>query len=971
MKKIFLLIIIILSPQILLGQSADNIKNFVLFDISGSAGDLDFHKNRYLLLSEFLRFIEQKDSDFNEKDIEFYFFGSDSVLIESTRLKNFYQKLNHSINLFKTEKIDSLLADLVNEVKGENSYQEINDRTNIFNAYRDVLNIIAKNTSSLQSNAIYIFTDGVLLPGDISIESGKLNPTADSKIAAKIKTNLNRIINDQNTNGIPTFLIQTSVNESNDYFSFINPQYNRSDSIVVTITSKHGFWLNSTINHNENGRALSDLRSFISKSRQLILSTYLEGSESDRIKTIDKSLKFYAEIINNIINYHSLNSHIGLETDYSRGPNSSLNFSQSEFSNTDTKINIKNSFLSFVDTEVFVEPLLQKLNGMPYTDSSISPETICGTDSKDIELELCIYLAEGVLNMYFLHNNTNIGANKISDIANWLRKLETNENNISPKLDSLYSEYLKENPIGSNQSSPQSISLIETNISLSPISPAIEEERKSNSLEEAIILGLRDYIIKKTRQEVFNYYYQDIHSDIFEINSFLSDTLFYNFSKLIGNIETQSPSILQIRRAIENDLDSFLENLTLSNQIKENEKLLLLSLTTSLIQEFINEQNILLAFNELSKFTTDDYLENDATKQLIDSIKFIIQLLEQYENYDMYDYYNNMTDNLQKTAIKLLAISLVDTLNIDNSLHLNRVYKNILGFYEELERVQEYIERLSKEIDKIDPVQDFEEYQRYKRNAVIDMISDITSLLSHGISLYADLNLTDSNQINYKKRAYELERQISTVTDIYFSLQDGHYINAMSLTLPLLPDSLFIDGLNTDSTSIVTIPIDKIFKLISFSSEVATAQNAHDITNVLDRYALSPSSFKTKKEGTNSKWYLNSYSYINYSVLLEKKRSYPSISIPIGFEMAKPIGKDQTSSFSIFIPILDIGNTLKFDSKNNDETLNFGRIFSPGIHFVNSFSSRYPISFSTGYHVNPNRVVFNVGIDIPLFRIGN
>lgn len=962
-----LLGILMLSWQIVVGQSADNIKNYVLFDISGSASELDSNMKRFLLLFEFLKINEQKNSDFEKSDIEFYFFGSDSVFLNNQRLKTFYNnELIKSISNLNPNLIQLKLKELINEVKNDSkAFNRLDNRTNLFFAYSDLLDVISDSNTPNQSQAIYIFTDGVLLPGDISRNKDNPDETVTDSLQKIIAYKLRKLIKDQNTTGTPTFLIQTSTTSANNYFSFTNSEYLGNDTQNLGLKNRFGFWINSAPSTQNNDLIISEFQSFFSKSRQTIIERSLKENETNLVQIIEGKLNHFGGIITPL-NSQLTTANYYIEGSKGSGPNfeyfTDRIGSKKLFINTSVNISegsfIESIFENYLNKKYILVDI-EKAQSYAELNSTELCENV-----NNLDKELCSYLIKGIKHIYELNFESTIDNSQIDTISNWVNTLQSN-NDLKNKIDSLYTEHLKSDNSNTSYKLFETFTVFESNNLLTPLSLSVEEMRKSESLEEAIILGLRDYIIKRTRQELFSIYYQDIHSDIFDKNSFLSDTLFYNFSSLIERTETQAPSILQVRRAIENDLDLLLENLVLTPQVKENEELLLVAFTTTLIEEFIKEKNILLAFNELSKLTEDSIYTNESVQQLTNSFKFISRLLKEYEEYDMHNYYENMSNNFQQIGIKLLAVSLADTLQLNTSIQLKNIYNNIFDFYEEFERVKNHIIKLSEEIQAIQPNQDFEEYQRYKRNAVIDMISDIISLLSQGITLYADLS-NESDIV--KKKAYTFERHINSILDIYFTLQDGYYVNALTMIYPLIPESLYSNPDSSDNK----IESEKIFNLISFTSEVATAQNSTDIVNVLDRYALPLSSFRLKKKGDKPKFYVNSYSFFNISTRKDTSYTYPSISLPVGLEIAFPVWSNKRTNISFFAPILDLGNTINFDpDSNNDEILNFDRVLSPGLHIVGSFSKRYPVSFSTGYQLRPNRMVFNLGLDIPLFRLGN
>lgn len=192
-------------------------------------------------------------------------------------------------------------------------------------------------------------------------------------------------------------------------------------------------------------------------------------------------------------------------------------------------------------------------------------------------------------------------------------------------------------------------------------------------------------------------------------------------------------------------------------------------------------------------------------------------------------------------------------------------------------------------------------------------------------------------------------------------------------------------------------PNSEVFKLIHFLNDMAQSENAEDIQNAIENFALPSGSFVIKRQ---SVWTLSVDSYPGFIFggerAVDRYSGAPAPAAAIGF--TAPIGltlafgskQGKCGSFGLFLPVIDIGafTKFRFDPANNSSSfpeITFKNVFSPGAYFVWGIP-KTPISVNLGLQYGPeirslnddgsiaNRYeAYRIGgaltLDIPLFKI--
>lgn len=163
-------------------------------------------------------------------------------------------------------------------------------------------------------------------------------------------------------------------------------------------------------------------------------------------------------------------------------------------------------------------------------------------------------------------------------------------------------------------------------------------------------------------------------------------------------------------------------------------------------------------------------------------------------------------------------------------------------------------------------------------------------------------------------------------------------------------------------------------KMVLIGGEVSSAKEASDITNILTKYALPTASYRLKREQKFS-IFVNSYSGIGGSYFVKSDTISPVISAPLGIEFSWRLRiKKHMMSTSILLAPIDVGNVINYQilgsqPKNGEDPFKFENIYSPSAFLVLGLSKRHPFSVGAGYQWNDNRLGAFIGFDLPIFRL--
>lgn len=183
----------------------------------------------------------------------------------------------------------------------------------------------------------------------------------------------------------------------------------------------------------------------------------------------------------------------------------------------------------------------------------------------------------------------------------------------------------------------------------------------------------------------------------------------------------------------------------------------------------------------------------------------------------------------------------------------------------------------------------------------------------------------------------------------------------------------------------------QVISLIHFVNDMAVAEDAGDVEQAIEAFALPAGSFAIKRNSKNN-FSLNSYPGILFSNERVYKAEGHADAFSLGFTapigVSYSLGTKKGHSWGLFVPVFDIGavTRLRLDDSNATKALpefNFKNLLSPGLYISYGFP-KTPFSINGGAQFGPelkeivgNNAAFyeswrfgaGIVLDIPLFNL--
>ncbi|MTI41672.1 hypothetical protein [Fulvivirga lutimaris] len=489
-----------------------------------------------------------------------------------------------------------------------------------------------------------------------------------------------------------------------------------------------------------------------------------------------------------------------------------------------------------------------------------------------------------------------------------------------------------------------------------------EQPRDWNSLQESIILGLTNYLIERSENEVIFILIDVLREEIFVKNEYLRETLFYHLAHLLDN-HTENLSLILVKEAIVSDLDKFPQNLLKHPKIKADEALIALQFAIQLFETMSTQGNLEDAFKKANQIIKEQGLI-DNSKPLGVALLFTTELAMYMEDHDLIKAFKEM--DLEKLTLftKIITISFANSNSQLPVQNIELITGKLIKFYEQYEQVKNQVEHLNKELEQlVNFKNDLGAFLAYRENLTLTVIKSATQLFVQGSELIAHFNMQSNCDI-LNQEISKVQRIVETTIEAYFRIRKEDYSKAFALLMPILPDLL-------PNTSEYNKKFNRRVKqLMAIAGEVSEANSADDIKNLIHQHALPVASYRIKRDNIENNLMINAYFGGSAAYYTSDNDFSPVISAPIGIDWSFGT-KKRKQSWSIFIPILDIGNVInyRFSEGESGDEIRFNQIISPGLMVSYGLSKRFPFSINAGGQINPKRLLLGIALDLPLLRI--
>lgn len=505
----------------------------------------------------------------------------------------------------------------------------------------------------------------------------------------------------------------------------------------------------------------------------------------------------------------------------------------------------------------------------------------------------------------------------------------------------------------------------------------IHEKRGVEDMEQALILGLTDYVIDRAKQEAV-YAFLDNLDGLLEKNNLVDvrNILFPNVSELIGN-KNAYPDMNILQAAFQLDVKRFPENIIKLKKKGFSSGLYTLYFFLQLYEQLKYNGSLEIAFSKVHKQVRGEFnSETDKIKadcsvhRSLISLKLTTGLIDYLEENDLAELYNSRDETSLDILSRLLIILTIDSADID-CINIDSAARNVRIVYREYQTVKKQMRALQK-LTTHKPAADFEGYRQYQKDILLDILQGISKLLIAGNDIMNYVNIPGCDDGDCKTSPINSEvrnqirgtsRQMEKAIDAWFLVKNKNYLRAM---YNLSPELLKI--IDTKDSA-------KLRQLMFVAGEVASANTAEDVKNVIAKYTLPVGSYKTKRYSKQSIM-ITAYPGVGGAFYWSDTCGKLAVISPIGIEYTKsirPCGREK--SFSILFSIIDIGNVINYrllgstDGSTDSDIVSFNRIFSPGLHLSVGSTDKFPLSIIGGYQYNPSRITFGLTLDMPLLGI--
>ena len=743
--------------------SADKIKYYILYDISGSVPNEDRHKNLQALLHQMIR--RNGDKIGSETSFDLIFFGEDPD--EPEGLARF--------DLYDRNKDDE--AGITRELNRR--YKEA--RSQKFTHVQVALDkAISLSTKFEGSSGFFLFTDGHLKPGDIA------NSDAHKQYVNKVDATINLL----REGGKPVFLIQSSHDPESDYDSLQMHKVYKAigDSIAVGINS---FWVESNVEHGTKSYNLirREFEKFLNNAHYSIIEAHRTVQEDDPMGKIILLAKIMSlrDKINSSEALAESPVSVQIDTLFKEA------ISGLEIKLNDTTIldlRKDRDLLRLLDYLKDKDDSQNKQQGYLFQGwEKLSTQYLLASANHHHTYDLFATSNEKALldKLEEILDNTNaLSRDQLIVLESVIQGL-TAENYLE-KIYESYKKVILENvePISSISNPTLDFQLFDVpSITVEPT----ENKSEDRNLEEAIILGLTDYLLERTQQEAMFIFFENLHNRVFRPSTYIKDTLFYNVDRLIapngGNSdEIFEPNLVLIKEAFNKDIQQLPQNLSLHPKVRESDGLLSLTYALDLITNLTTGSDLEESFTKLFRNVPNTA---NGTTTLERGILFTAQFISFLEQHNLVAAYNSLSekdlDRISKMAAVWFANKYPDIQQIRDLENLTIRIKEIFRSYTLL---RDRIENIKKQLENLQPSADFQEYQNYKRALYLDILNNSTDILISGLDVIEHFAKEEDFK-EIRSRLHEYQNLTQSAIDAWFKIKEKEYAKAVMLLLPMIP----------------------------------------------------------------------------------------------------------------------------------------------------------------------------------------
>jgi hypothetical protein len=636
--------------------------------------------------------------------------------------KKLYDK---SVNEADQAAMATLISEELNNIKTTKVVQQY---THLLSAL-DYVNSLDEEANQA-TFGVFIFTDGLLKPGDVELKHFRdhhLYPHDDSKAHSQYIEEIETTIDQLNKRKKPVFIVESAPirldhpKDLNDFYPTKEIEFRDMKFFPDTLRiSNRLFWINSKVS--------------LQKPENTSLLDYFDHFVIDAMSFI----------VNQVTNLPA--------------PAASNAFIEKALFYDGTVENYKNMKQMIMSKEGTTEIATKALMTSEY---SVSADIIGILESLEGDLKKTDFNRQQIEATYAKFESL-FASGEINQVAAAAYQ-HAKEN--SAALPVTPGDQTFDSPKPTNLNSP-------------------EEAKQYENLEEAIVLGLADYLIERTQQEAYYMMYENLNNKLLKPIPYLKDTLFSHFSGLIGD-KNFTPNIVLIKEAIQKDVELFPQNLIIHPRLREKEGLLALAYCYTLVDRLIKKDNLEEAFENVAKLLPDP---KESITSFERGLLFTSEFIAFLKEHDLNNAYVRPTPEEMTRVSKIAALWFANKHpEILQLRDLDKLAEKIKQLYQGYNLIREQLIAIEAEFKALKPSSDFKDFNAYKRQLILDVLKLSTDLLVSGtdfIRFFAD----EADMSNINGKIFTYSRQAQSAIEAWFLIEDKEFAKAIALLLPLIPD---------------------------------------------------------------------------------------------------------------------------------------------------------------------------------------
>lgn len=305
----------------------------------------------------------------------------------------------------------------------------------------------------------------------------------------------------------------------------------------------------------------------------------------------------------------------------------------------------------------------------------------------------------------------------------------------------------------------------------------------TTNVEKELIIGLTNYVIKRTEQEALFYLFEKIDTTMVLMNTYFKDTLFQNTYNFISRYKKHQ-DILLIKEAFHKDIDEFHDNLILHPRVRESEALVTLALMYEALSGMQSRATLEGTFEEIRELT-DKWLKTGPSKTRAEKgIVLMTRLVDFLKQYNLNTQYQNLTPEQIKFLARELIVFYGTAYHDFDEIKLNRIEEHVSLLYKQFHRTRTQLEYLQTSFTTTQT--DYNEWQQLRKDILLDVLREVSKLIVSSIKLANEFKKAGETEYELLQKVSMAEDHAEKIIESWFMIREKKYVEAVISLLPVI-----------------------------------------------------------------------------------------------------------------------------------------------------------------------------------------